>query len=169
MQYNALRRLYLNRIYRDIDFMPIYSWQKLHETADMRFMLIGYKQRKKQPGKVMRYLLSDSFAAIQNQFVARFGLSSEYADYLNKRREILELRREKIVSGDDSIETIINIAQAELEQMKKSLAQTDSFNEIKANMEQALGFQINPLTVSVSEFYSYISSLNKRAQRQKQK
>lgn len=135
----------------------------------MRFMLIGYKQRKQKPGKMMGYVLSDAFTSIQNQFVDRFGLSSEYADYLNKRREILELRREKIVSGDESIETIINIAIKELEQMKKGLARAESFNEIKANMEQALGFQINPLTVSVSEFYSYISSLNKRAQRQKQK
>lgn len=108
------------------------------------------------------------FKAIYDQFITRFGFSEAFLDQINKRKQIALLKIDRMVSGDKSIRTLINIAEQELKAMSRQTSEA-GFYEMKGSLEQQLGFAIDPRRTSVAEFYSYFKLIDKHGRKRQSK
>lgn len=147
------------KVFRDIDEMPIYNWNKIHETGDLKYLI---KDGFKAEGYEMRFLLR-RWKKLYEQFIDRFGFSDEFLSILELEKNIALLKIEKAERGDENIQTFIEIDEIKLQKKKAELSNVKSdFFDIKAGVESSLGFHIDPKKCTVVEFYSYIKALKKK-------
>lgn len=151
-------RLY-KKVFRDIDEMPIYNWNKIHETGDLKYLI---KDGFKAESYEIRFLLK-RWKKLYEQYVNRFGFSDDFLSILELEKNIALLKIEKAERGDENIQTFIEIDEIKLQKKKAELNSVKSdFFDIKAGVESSLGFHIDPKKCTVVEFYSYIKTLKKK-------
>lgn len=147
------------KVFRDIDEMPIYNWNKIHETGDLRHLI---KDGFKAESYEMRFLLR-RWKKMYEQFVSRFGFSDEFLSILELEKNIALLKIEKAERGDENMQTFIEIDEIKLQKKKAELSNVKSdFFDIKAGVESSLGFHIDTKKCTVVEFYSYVKTLKKK-------
>jgi len=145
--------------YKDIDEMPIYNWNKIHETGDLRYLL---HDKCKVELYENRFLLK-RWKKLYEQFVSRFGFSDEFLSILELEKNIALLKIEKAERGDENIQTFIEIDEIKLQKKRAELGNVKSdFFDIKAGVESNLGFHIDPKKCTVVEFYSYLKTIKKK-------
>jgi hypothetical protein len=113
-----------------------------------------------------QYALALIWRNIYDEYIKEFGFSEGFLDIIRKQKEIALLRVDKIVSGDKSIQTMIDVCNFELDGIKK-MNQGGTFYELKVYIEKGMGIRINPIECSVKEFYSYAKLLEKESKRTK--
>ena len=96
-----------------------------------------------------------------DEYIARFGFSEEFIDIIRKHKEIASYVARRLHTGDNTLIAFQQIAELELENMTKANKAGDFF-ELKATIETQMGFIIDPMRVSVGEFYSYITLIRKK-------
>lgn len=147
------------RTYRSIDTLPIFNWWKVHQTGSFKYLLLD--ANAPEPTGAKHQALSALWDRVYDEYIERFGFSEGFLRILNKRKEITNLRNEKMQTDDLSIQTFIDVAGEELKQLIADATGKTDFYESKADMERVLGFTLNPRIVTVAEFNSYISSIKK--------
>ena len=147
------------KVFRDIDEMPIYNWNKIHETGNLEHLLKdGCKADKYEKMALLR-----RWKKMYEQFVSRFGFSDEFLSIIELEKNIALLKIEKAERGDENIQTFIEIDEIKLQKKKSELNGVKSdFFDIKAGVESSLGFHIDPKKCTVVKFYSYIKTLKKK-------
>lgn len=144
--------IFHTKFYNSIDIMPIHNYLKVVD-GNMQFLI------------VKRGIFGDvnkAFEEIQSQLVERFGISENYAEMLELRREICELKCEVAITGNRFQNTFIRIKEAELEQLDKIKGSTNE--EIKIILEKWLGFKLNLHEITVSEWFSYLKQFSQSQQ-----
>lgn len=96
---------------------------------------------------------------IYDEYFERFGMGEHLSDILEKKREIALLKCKKGLLGDSSIDTMISIAELELNEFEQ--IKGGNFLETKAYIEKTLNFQIDLKKTSVSEYYTYLKLITK--------
>lgn len=145
--------------YKSIDDMPIYNWFKIHDTGDLKHLLIN-KDRLSEEGKI---IIQRRWKKVYDQYLKRFGFGDSFTWLIEKQRQIALLMIEKAETGNLVLETFIDLAEAEIEKKNIETKKTSSdFFEIKNFVEKEVGFRIDVKQCSVSEFYSYVKTLNKK-------
>lgn len=162
-----LERLFLDSCYTSIDTLPLFYWDKVHETDNLSYLIRTKNThiKKKRPNKFQELYLKKLWRDLLEQFIARFGFSENILDIDAKEVEIGRLRVERLVNSDRSLGAIIEIAERELAEMKRETVSGNS-HELKAIVELEWGY-LNPMVITVSEFHSYVKILqarNKKAQ-----
>lgn len=146
--------------YSSIDDLPIYNWNKIHETGELKYLLHDYS-RKITTAQLNQ--LPEIWRMIYDEYIQRFGIGETSMAILDRERRIAELQIERIETGDENIQTFIEIETVALDRKK---AETEylkvDFYETKAYIEKHLGFMINPKICTVVEFYNYIKTLENR-------
>lgn len=147
--------------YNSIDDLPIYNWNKVHETGELKHLLHDPSRKLKAPELNQ---LPALWRKIYDEYIERFGIGDTTLSMLEKEKRIAELQIEKIQTGDENIQTFIEIEEISLNRKKIEAEQMSvDFYETKANIEKCLGFMINAKICTVIEFYNYIKSIeNKR-------
>lgn len=143
-----LRAKYFN----SIDEMPIHNYLKVVE-GKLKFLV------------VKRGILGDpikAFEDIQRQLVDRFGISENFSEILELRREICELQCDVAITGDRFHNTFIRIKEAELEQLLAVKGATNE--ELKTIIEKWLGFKLNLQQITISEWFSYLKQFSQSQQ-----
>ena len=156
---NYYKRKYSKRVYKGIDEMPIYNWWQINSSADLSFVLID--KPKKKLNRFQIESLSFYWEKIYNEYISVFGFSEDFLRQLEKKKEIAILKLQMVVTDDYSLQTMIDIANIELQQMQEDISGQSDFYESKATMESRLGFVLDPRKITVREFYSYIKNLRK--------
>lgn len=146
-------KLKLPEAYDSLD-APVFVWQKVHETSDVSWLLI---KRKKLNAK-LRSALQKIWEKIYDEYLAEFGFSEEFINIKDKELEIAKLQLQMILTGDRTKLAFIEIARIELDEMKKEIGKAN-FMTSKIAIENKFKFQINMMTTSIREFYSYIKNL----------
>lgn len=147
------------KVFRDIDEMPIYNWNKIHETGDLKYLI---KDGFKAESYEIRFLLK-RWKKLYEQYVNRFGFSDYFLSILELEKNIALLKIEKAERGDENIQTFIEIDEIKLQKKKSELNSVKSdFFDIKAVVESSLGFHIDTKKCTVVEFYSYVKTLKKK-------
>lgn len=147
------------KVFRDIDEMPIYNWNKIHETGDLKYLI---KDGFKAESYEIRFLLK-RWKKLYEQHVNRFGFSDDFLSILELEKNIALLKIEKAERGDENIQTFIEIDEIKLQKKKSELSNVKSdFFDIKAVVESSLGFHIDTKKCTVVEFYSYVKTLKKK-------
>ena len=143
-----LRAKYFN----SIDEMPIHNYLKVVD-GNLKFMI------------VKRGILGDvikAFEDIQRQLVDRFGISENFSEILELRREICELQCDVAITGDKFHNTFIRIKESELEQLLAVKGATNE--ELKTIIEKWLGFKLNLQQITISEWFSYLKQFSQSQQ-----
>lgn len=143
--------------YSSIDDMPMYNWNEVHKTGDLSFMLIDKSKTKGINYEKLAHLWRD----IYEQYIAKFGFDNKYLKILEKQLYIAELRIEKAVTGNQTINTFIEIEKQLLAKLMETTTKGADFYESKALLEKKLGFAIDIRKCTVIEFYSYIKAVEK--------
>lgn len=159
----ALVSWYVNRLsdktHRSIDTLPIFNWWKIHQNGELGYLFL--KVDTPNPKGLKMLAMQKLWERVYAEYITRFGVGEGFVRMLNKKKEIAALKVEKMLSGDMSIQTLIDVCVFELDRMMKEMGDKSDFYESKAQMERMLGFTLDPRRVSVAEFYSYISTLKK--------
>lgn len=147
------------KYYTSIEDLPIFNWIKVHETADLSFLFTT----KKNATVTQLKALQKVWGLIYDEYIKKFGFNENFISQLEREREIALLKIEKAETGDDSLETMIEIREFELKK-KKEISRKSDFYLLKNNVEKKIGFRINPREVTVVEFYSYIKTFENEKQ-----
>lgn len=143
-----LRAKYFN----SIDEMPIHNYLKVVD-GNLNFLV------------VKRGILGDpikAFEDIQRQLVDRFGISENFSEILELRREICQLQCDVAITGDRFHNTFIRIKESELEQLLAVKGATNE--ELKTIIEKWLGFKLNLQQITISEWFSYLKQFSQSQQ-----
>lgn len=143
-----------NRVYDSIDTLPIFRWWKIHETEDFSFLIKDNTEKATEQDFVF---LSETWKKIYSEYIKRFGFGETFLRIKQREASIARLQCELVITGDRSILLAIKVEEAELKKMKTEQSGKNDFHENKAAIEKAIGFRLDPKSVTVAEFYSYIS------------
>lgn len=147
------------KCYEGIDDMPIKRWWAIHEFKDYTHLV---RVRRGSYNRYQKAALYGLWERIWSQYIERFGFSKDFQATLEKEKEIALLINEKIQSGDKTLQTIIEVAQQELEAMKSTTSGKSDFWEYNASIERVLQRNLDPETITVARFFSIVNELKKR-------
>lgn len=137
--------------------MPIENWWNIHERMDYSYLL---KQRR-EINRFEKIILIRSWNVTYNEYIKAFGFSDLFKQLMQKQQELARLKIEKMITGDRSLQTFIDITQIEIDDLNKRTQNPGTLHESKINIEKIVGFRIDTKNVSVREYYSYINTLKK--------
>lgn len=150
----------MEMIYESIEDLPIWNWNKIHEKSDFTYLRVN-----RINGKVLKehyHTLKKAWDKVYDEYINQFGFSEELLNQHQKIKEIALYKAQKIETGDQSLNTMIEIAEKELVGMRSAQNKGGDFWQSKATIEELLGFQIDAKKTSVVEFYSYVRNLKNR-------
>ena len=149
-----------NKLWPDIEVMPIKNWIKICETGDLKWLFITGKGRvTKKTG--------DHWLEIQQQYIDEFGLDESYKQQLRLLKEVVLLNYKLIETKDRSIKNVINLKKAEIEATKGETI--TNFYEVLDRVENYKGFAIDPEKTSVKKWYYSLKNMTKDGQANKGK
>lgn len=113
--------------------------------------------------KPQRKWLEGIWKAMYDEYIAAFGFSENFLMILNKQIEIGKLETKKILTGDQSIQTFIDIAKFKLANLQRiNNNEKSNIYKVKAAIEKKMGIRIPLAETPVREFYSYLNDLNSK-------
>ena len=140
------------KYFNSIDEMPIHNYLKVVD-GNLKFMVV----KRGIFGDVIK-----AFEDIQRQLVDRFGISENFSEILELRREICQLQCDVAITGDRFHNTFIRIKESELEQLLAVKGATNE--ELKTIIEKWLGFKLNLQQITISEWFSYLKQFSQSQQ-----
>ena len=147
---------FLGKCYRSVDELPVYNWFKLHETGDLIYIV--------KRGWCSGAARAESWDKCYRSFFDTFGVSDDFREYLELQRDIAILKADKVVDGDASLQTKIDIKEMLLAQMLETKTKK-KLNEVKVFVEKWMGFRLDERVVTVKEYYTYLYALEKETKR----
>lgn len=140
--------------YDSIDYLPVLAWEKIHATGDVSFLL----KKRSAINASQKGELDKAWEALYNEYVNVFGLGEQFKRALEMQVSIALLKLKKITTGDENIQTFIDVKSLQLAEMQKNNKGGDIYKAKKA-IEKKMGIRIPLAEVSVREFYSYLRDL----------
>lgn len=137
--------------YLSIDDMPIWNWNKILSTGDLKYLFINEKGRV---GNKIVNLWND----LQEQYVKKFGIDANLLKEIKLKRKIANLNYDYIITKDKFNETLISIANAELNELHKNSG--IDFHELLDHMEKYKGFRIDTKLTSVTSWFTTIKNMS---------
>jgi len=148
------------KTYTHIDNFPLYNYIQISETNDLRFLLVlsDYYElpeiAKEEIEKLELLWLN-----LNDEILEYTGVPSDFKEVMRLKKSIALLKVKQMTTDDRSIETLIELKEKELSNMKPVTKQSIEENVI--NLELILKKDINVQTTSVKKYYSYIKYLKK--------
>jgi len=149
------------KCYTSISDLPIYNWFKIHETNDLKYILI----EEQKVGFMRQEELSVVFSKIYDEFLDTFGISDDLKRISELRRDIRVLEIDMYLYNDMSKETFIDIKKAELDSIVYGKSKA-KLNDVKGYVEKYMGFKLDDKITAVKDYYSYIEMMNLEAKKQ---
>jgi hypothetical protein len=138
-------------VYPDLNTLPIANWWKINSTNNYAYLLRVNRDVTEQEYTI----LEGKYDNLMEDYIIRYGMNEQLNDVLEKQREIALMRIDLILKNDPSLQTLIEVAEIELNELVKS-QEGMSYQTLKAIIDKVMGFQINENTTSVVQFQSYI-------------
>ena len=147
------------KYYEEIEEMPVYNWFKFNSTGDYSWLLI----KKKKIDEKETVFLMGKWKILFDQYIEMFGFNESFLSLLEKRAKIARLIIKKYETGDNTINTLIKLKQADLDrqQQEEAVNPKTNFYDIKTYVEKQMGFQIDIRSMSVVEFQTTLNTVNK--------
>lgn len=140
--------------YNSISNLPLYIWEEIHKTNKLSYLIKTKVEVKNCPQ------LASIWANIYNEYLLEFGLSEKYNDILNLKRQIAIKQAEYIITNDRILLTYINLDKENLKVLTKPIAKVSNFRENIINIEKIQGVKINPMNITVLEYFNYLKHLS---------
>lgn len=158
---------YGRNCFRSIDELPIWWWKKAQEEGNNNYLIREktiHIKKKKPDSALKKYALAVIWREIMDEFVSKFGFSEQYLELIRKEKELAMYLRDKIVNDDKSLNSYIRACEREIEELNNEMTGGDFF-EVKAWIEKEMGFILNPMIVTVTEWHSYIKIIKSKSKK----
>lgn len=156
-----------------IDTLPIYYFNKIQETGDLRFLCFGQDFAIMEPNKLT--FIQKIFGAKQkkktfeaNLLAAWDNITIEFNDLMldnesYKNRFVTKKKRLLLEINVALYNKAIDIIKLEREQNLESAKESDSrykFEQMVASLERQLKYTIDTKQMSVRRFYTHLNMIN---------
>ena len=146
----SLKRFFYGKLYSDIYSLPIGVFLRVSKNNNLELLSISGRHSKKA--------LSMAWRSILDQYIKEFGLSDDYRQYLELKSQSIMLWHDVYIKGHTHK---IILAKIKDEQAKEiSSIKGKNEGELIALLSRKMGFRIDPSSISVYEFYSYLKAQN---------
>lgn len=135
----------LEKTYNSIEFMPIWNWNEILKTGDLKHLFINGKGRVSEK-------IGNIWDSIQDEYIDTFGLEDNFKKQLRLLVKKTKLNYEFIITGDKFINTKLMILEADIKALESGKG--TSFYELKDHIEKYKGFRIDPKTTTVIEWFT---------------
>lgn len=149
------------KYFNSIDNFPLFNYEKITESNDLRY-LIRLPDYFELPNinETETVKLFEVWKLINDEMIDYIGISENYKSVLRIKKQIALLQLNIILTGDKSIETLINIKEIELQGMFIKEKQTIDNNIIA--LELMLKIQIDINKTTLKKYLNYIKYINKK-------
>ena len=148
MKYGKLSQ---HKYFLSIDDLPIYNWNKIHETGDLSFLLL----LRKPINRFQKIVLMKVWTSLKDQYLEYFGLGETMDRIVMKKESLVERYQDLNVNDNKDQLTFIDIEERELKEMEQKMANHKAdFYTGKAMVEKQIGFAIDVHRESVREYFS---------------
>lgn len=134
------------KFYESISELPIYNWNELNTSGDLKWLL-------KEPKKLNKTDISklvDVYDSMQKDIFEKFGKTDSYQEYLQ------ELKRYMIWKIDGRLgdpASKIYAKQFEEEEKRKKKIE---FHETMALLQKKLGFYVDSKTMTTLDYFTHL-------------
>lgn len=149
--------IYGKSYYTNINELPAYNWFELNDNFNVDLLL-------KKPCKIKflrNILIPEIWKNITNEYIDRFALTDEFLLILEKKKSIALKKLDKIITGDSSMQTLIEVEEMELDSLVNGKYKI-TYLEIKTMIEKYFSFHLDLKNISVAEFYTYLEIMKKQ-------
>lgn len=153
----------MRKYYSSISLLPIWNWNKIHETQNLNFLLLkddytqDIEEARKKTFEIYPYLI-DAWRMIYNEFLSKYGLPKEYIRFLNAQEKICLLRLDAYLTGDKTKLTFAEIEAVKLKNLTNEKRAGDFMSSVIA-IERKIGNFMDEKTISVDKFYAHLFDL----------
>jgi len=138
--------------YDSIHNLPIGIFQKIIKTGNHSLLI--------KKGKESDKFLSKKWHQIYDEFLKEFGVPDQYRQYIKLKLKWAKEVERVWLKGERWRQPRVDIAKHEAKQLITGIE--SDFAETLAYVSKGMSFRVNPNTVTVYEFYSYVKTLEKR-------
>lgn len=141
------------QLYNSIENLPIYNWNKINTTNDLRYLAKDYDNAK------VDKTYYDMFSQIYNQYYQHFGISDNLREYLKAKSSIEVMKYDYVVTNNSILLSRINIKEEEIQKLYES-NQQDFFEQVEI-LTRWRKIPIDTKTMSVVEFNTILNQYQK--------
>lgn len=154
-------------MWQSIDTLPIYNFHKVMKNADFKPLIKGEITEKKY--KIYIEKILKHWEVLYDEYLDHFGLDETLRRVMEIENKIAQLKIERWLEDEKSLESVIKIEQQKLEEIKGKKTKGTSFEEDVAIIEKYRGIGLDSKKTSVKMFYTYIKLMNKDGKKDKRK
>jgi len=142
--------------FKSIDDLPQWNWVQIHKTDNLAYLkkLDSYRKIENETSKE----LNEIWTTIYDEYLEEFGLSKEYLEHLNKKKEITKLKSDYIFTGDRNILNLIDIEESELMD-SSTKKETQTFESVVVGLEKIQKVSIDVKKITVYQYNNYLRTL----------
>ena len=149
------------KIYSDIEQLPLFNYVQIIQNLDYKYLLFDIETKITAE---IADKIQESWENINTQIIDYMGVPEQMQELLRLKKSIALLRVQKIKTDDNSLESIIEIKEKELQNYYENNNKTDIYEDITA-VEMTLKMQIDLQKTSLKRYLSYIKILQKNGRR----
>lgn len=149
------------KLYTNIEQLPLFNYVQIVQNLDYKYLL--YDTETNITAEIADKI-QESWENINTQIIDYMGVPEQMQELLRLKKSIALLRVQKIKNDDNSLESIIEIKEKELQNYYENNNKTDIYEDITA-VEMTLKMQIDLQKTSLKRYLSYIKILQKNGRR----
>lgn len=143
-----LKRSY--KLYDSIMIMPIDIWLTIHETGDLRRLIVS--------GNPSPEVLHETWLDVREQHLKEFGINDNLKRYFEKRKMLIYAMCDYGIDPSPINKTMLDIAEKDLDDFQNE-GEKGNFSILYAQIEKYMGFKLERASTSVFDFYNYSRTL----------
>ncbi len=133
------------KFYDTIKEMPLNIWIKIHDTNDLKYLVLEGEPDEAQL-LIQWFLLSD-------EFINSFGLPEDFLDLLETKRQACIKMAQYLQTLDRFTEFESKVLMEEVTAQANKVTDFSIVDE-KGYIEESMGFWLDPDKITVFEYYS---------------
>lgn len=147
------KKSYVDTCYNSIEEIPIFNWWKISD-GETNYIQKFIKEIVPLEIKVKR------IEKLQQEYFDTFGVSDEFANFFESKKELLDMECELHITGDKFLRTKINLLKKKLKSENDYQRKGNNYT-VKAYLDKYMGVRLDPKEVSVKEYYTYLDLMKK--------
>lgn len=134
------------KFYESIDDLPIYNWNKINTTGELKYLLIEPKELTDDD----KFKLIEVFEFMQKEVFEKFGHKESFKEAIqeDKRYRLWKIEGEL---GDPASKIYAKTYEEEIKNRKKT-----TFEESIALLQKKLGFYFTSKTMTTTDYFNHI-------------
>ena len=143
------------KIYRNIDTLPVWYWDKIQQTGDVRWLVQtdDIEQIKETEQ------LYEIYDKIYTEYYDYFGISSDLKEYLNAQRSITLMELDIAVNNNKSKLSLLERKKIEFSTLYGNAG--NDIDKLAVSISRYFKVDVDLIKISTKRFYNFLNTLIK--------